>query len=252
MRFATTTATRGEAPCARARFQRGYGDAALADLRAFLASEPTAAEVQIEIDRLADVISRRADETARRVANARRHSETARALLDGEELEQAVREAQQAIESDPADPECVLLFHEAIERERLARIEQERQRVAAQFRSAASVALDAARNAYAQGDVPRAVSAAENAIALFPSLAEAIAFLNQAREALEGGDLAEAFDAPDIVPVAAITKAIDADSMDVTTSSPQFGLNGRRPEQRQPSQTLPIVRVVSDGDAERQ
>jgi len=197
---------------ARARFQRGDGDAALADLRAFIASEPTAAEVQTEIDRLTAVLSRRADDAARRADDVRRHSETARALLDGEEFEQAVLEARLAVESDPGDPACVLLLCEAIERDRLARIEQERQRVAAQFRNAANVALDAARSAFTQGDVPRAVSAAENAIALFPSLAEATDFLKQAREALETGELVEACEEPDIVPVPVITNTGDGDA----------------------------------------
>lgn len=237
---------------ARARFQRGYGDAALADLRAFIASEPTAAEVQTEIERLTAVLARRADEAARRADDVRRHYDAARALLNGEEFERAVLEAQLAVESDPADPACVVLLCEVIERDRLARIERERQRITAQLRSAANVALDAARNALTQGDVLRAVAAAENAVGLFPSLAEATDLLKEAREALESGESAEAFEEPDVVPVPVIRNTLDADSVDVTTPGAPFGLTRRRPETPEPSQTLRTVRAVSDGDAKRQ
>ncbi len=205
-----------------------------------------------EIERLTAVVSRRADEAARRADEVRRHSDAARALLNGEELERAVLEARLAVESDPGDHACVVLLCEVIERERVARIEKERLRIAAQLRSVANLALDAARKAFTQGDVPRAVAAAENAVRLFPSLAEATDFLKEAREALESGESAEAFEEPDIVPVPVITNTLDADSVDVTTSGPPFGLTGRRPEQPEQSQTLRTVRVVSDGDAKRQ
>ena len=240
---------------ARARFQRGYGDAALADLRAFIAAEPTAAEVQIEIDRLTAVLSRRADEAAKRADDVRRHSDAARALLNGQELERAVLEARLAVESDPVDHACVVLLCEVIERDRLDRIEKERQRIAEQLRSVANIALDSARDAFTEGDVPRAVAAAENAVRLFPSLAEATDFLKQAREALESGESAEAFEAPDIVPVPVISNTREADSVDVTTSGPPFGPIGRRPErpdQAEQERTLRTVRVVRDADAKRQ
>jgi hypothetical protein len=146
----------------------------------------------------------------------------------------------------------VVLLCELIERDRLDRIEKERQRIAEQLRSVANVALEAARNAFTEGDVPRAVAAAENAVRLFPSLAEATEFLQEARGALESGESADAFEEPDIVPVPVITNTLDADSVDVTTSGPPFGPIGRRPEQPEQERTLRTVRVVRDADAKRQ
>jgi hypothetical protein len=70
------------------------------------------------------------------------------------------------------------------------RIAAEEQRMAAQRDSAARLALDAARLAIKDGELLRAVAAAESAVRLSPSLSEAGEFLETARVALasDGSD----------------------------------------------------------------
>jgi hypothetical protein len=87
------------------------------------------------------------------------------------------------VECDPADASAVSLLCEAIERESVARI-------AAQRDSAAYLALEAARRALKDGELLRAVAAAENAVRLSPSLSIANRLLELARATL-------ASDAPD-------------------------------------------------------
>jgi serine/threonine protein kinase len=165
---------------ARASFNRGRCDEALEMLRAFLVETPAAADVQIELNQLSALATRRADEAAARAAEIQRRTDTVRTLIDAEAFDAAVGEARQAVECDPADESAVTLLCEAIERESAAR-------TAAQRDSAALVALESARVLLQQGELLRAVAAAENAVRLSPRLSGANELLDLARATLASG-----------------------------------------------------------------
>jgi len=175
---------------ARAAFNRNRRDEALEALRAFVADEPKAVQVQRELDRLNAIAARRAEEAATRAEEVLRRTEAVRTMMEAETFDAAVVEARQALECDPADESVVKLLCEAIEREGTARIAAEQQRMAAQRDSAARLALDAARAAIGDGELVRAVAAAENAVRLSPSLSEAGELLELARVTLasDGSD----------------------------------------------------------------
>ena len=175
---------------ARASFNRGRSDQALAALRAFLVEEPRAVQVQRELDRLSGVAARQAEEAATRAGEVRRRMEAVRTLMQAEAFDAAVAEARQAVECDPADDSAVMLLCDAIEREGAARIAEEQRRMAAQRDEAGRLALEAARVALRGGELLRAVAAAENAVRLSPSLFEASELLEIAlgMQASDGSD----------------------------------------------------------------
>jgi tetratricopeptide (TPR) repeat protein len=162
---------------ARASFKRGRCDEALEALRAFLVMQPDAADIQIELNRLSDLAARRADEAAARAAEVQQRTEAVRAMIDAGAFDAAVVEARLAVECDPANESTVILLCEAIERESAARI-------AAQRDGAAHLALEAARVAFRDGDLLRAMAAAANAVRLSPSLSEANELLELTRATL--------------------------------------------------------------------
>ena len=168
---------------ARASFKRGRCDEALEALRAFLVMQPEAADVQIELNRLSDVAVRRADETAARDAEVQQRTTAVRAMIDAGTFDAAVTEARLAVACDPANESSVMLLCEAIELESAARI-------AAQRDSAAHLALETARAAFRDGDLLRAMAAADNALRLSPSQPEASELLERARATLasDGSD----------------------------------------------------------------
>jgi tetratricopeptide (TPR) repeat protein len=168
---------------ARASFNRGRCDEALQALRAFLSEHPAAADVQMELNRLTALATQRDGEAAARATEIQQRTVAARAMLEAESFDEAIVEARCAVECDPADASAVSLLCEAIERESVARI-------AAQRDSAAYLALEAARRALKDGELLRAVAAAENAVRLSPSLSIANRLLELARATL-------ASDAPD-------------------------------------------------------
>lgn len=175
---------------ARAAFNRNRRDEALEALRAFLVDEPTAVQVQRELDRLNAIAARRAEEAVTRAEDLLRRTEAVHTMMQAEMFDAAVVEARQALECDPADESVVKLLCDAIEREGAARIAAEQQRMAAQRDSAARLVLDAARVAIRDGELVRAVAAAENAVRLAPSLSEAGELLETARVRLasDGSD----------------------------------------------------------------
>ena len=168
---------------ARASFKRGRCDEALEALRAFLVMQPEAADVQIELNRLSDVAVRRADETAARDAEVQQRTKAVRAMIDAGTFDAAVTEARLAVACDPANESSVMLLCEAIELESAARIAEQRD-------SAAQLALETARVAFRDGDLLRAMAAADNALRLSPSLPEANELLERARATLasDGSD----------------------------------------------------------------
>jgi len=168
---------------ARASFKRGRCDEALEALRAFLVMQPEAADVQIELNRLSDVAVRRADETAARDAEVQQRTKAVRAMIDAGTFDAAVTEARLAVACDPANESSVMLLCEAIELENAARIAEQRE-------SAAQLALETARVAFRDGDLLRAMAAADNALRLSPSLPEANELLERARATLasDGSD----------------------------------------------------------------
>jgi len=168
---------------ARASFKRGHCDEALEALRAFLVMQPEAADVQIELNRLSDVAARRADETAAREAEVQQRTKAVRAMIDAGTFDAAVTEARLAVACDPANESSVMLLCEAIELESAARIAEQRE-------SAAQLALETARVAFRDGDLLRAMAAADNALRLSPSLPEANELLERARATLasDGSD----------------------------------------------------------------
>jgi len=168
---------------ARASFKRGRCDEALEALRAFLVMQPEAADVQIELNRLSDVAVRRADETAARDAEVQQRTKAVRAMIDAGTFDAAVTEARLAVACDPANESSVMLLCEAIELENAARIAEQRD-------SAAQLALETARVAFRDGDLLRAMAAADNALRLSPSLPEANELLERARATLasDGSD----------------------------------------------------------------
>jgi tetratricopeptide (TPR) repeat protein len=169
---------------ARALFERGRREEALGALRAFLVEEPRAVQVQREFDRLTADATRRAEEAATRAEEVLRRTETVHTMLDAEAFDAAVLEARRALECDPADESAAMVLCEAIERECAVRIAQEQQRMAAQRDNAGRLALEAARVALRDGELRRAVAAAENALRLSPSLSEASELLEIARGTL--------------------------------------------------------------------
>jgi tetratricopeptide (TPR) repeat protein len=175
---------------ARAAFKRNRRDEALESLRAFLVEEPKAVQVQHELDRLNAIVARRVEEAVTRAEELLRRTETVHALMQSEMFDDAVVEARRALECDPADESVVKLLCDAIERDGAARIAAEEQRMTAQRDSAARLALDAAHLAFKDGELLRAVAAAESAVRLSPSLSEAGEFLETARVALasDGSD----------------------------------------------------------------
>jgi serine/threonine protein kinase len=175
---------------ARAAFNRNRRDEALESLRAFLVEEPKAVQVQRELDRLNAIVARRAEEAVTRAEELQRRTEAVHTLMQSESFDAAVVEARRALECDPADDSVVKLLCDTIEREGAARIAAEQQRMAAHRDSAARLALDAARLAIRDGELLRAVAAAENAVRLSPSLAEAGELLEIARVTLasDGSD----------------------------------------------------------------
>jgi tetratricopeptide (TPR) repeat protein len=175
---------------ARAAFNRNRRDEALESLRAFLVEEPKAVQVQRELDRLNAIVARRAEEAVTRAEELQRRTEAVHTLMQSESFDAAVVEARRALECDPADDSVVKLLCDTIEREGAARIAAEQQRMAAHRDSAARLALDAARLAIRDGELLRAVAAAENAVRLSPSLAEAGELLEIARVRLasDGSD----------------------------------------------------------------
>jgi tetratricopeptide (TPR) repeat protein len=175
---------------ARAAFNRNRRDEALESLRAFLVEEPKAVQVQRELDRLNAIVARRAEEAVTRAEELQRRTEAVHTLMQSESFDAAVVEARRALECDPADDSVVKLLCDAIEREGTARIAAEQQRMAAHRDGAARLALDAARLAIRDGELLRAVAAAENAVRLSPSLAEAGELLEIARVTLasDGSD----------------------------------------------------------------
>jgi len=168
---------------ARASFKRGRCDEALEALRAFLVMQPEAADVQFELNRLSDVAVRRADETAARDAEVQQRTKAVRAMIDAGTFDAAVTEARLAVACDPANESSVMLLCEAIELENAARIAEQRE-------SAAQLALETARVAFRDGDLLRAMAAADNALRLSPSLPEANELLERARATLasDGSD----------------------------------------------------------------
>jgi len=168
---------------ARASFKRGRCDEALEALRAFLVMQPEAADVQFELNRLSDVAVRRADETAARDAEVQQRTKAVRAMIDAGTFDAAVTEARLAVACDPANESSVMLLCEAIELESAARIAEQRD-------SAAQLALETARVAFRDGDLLRAMAAADNALRLSPSLPEANELLERARATLasDGSD----------------------------------------------------------------
>ena len=168
---------------ARASFKRGRCDEALEGLRAFLVMQPEAADVQFELNRLSDVAVRRADETAARDAEVQQRTKAVRAMIDAGTFDAAVTEARLAVACDPANESSVMLLCEAIELESAARIAEQRD-------SAAQLALETARVAFRDGDLLRAMAAADNALRLAPSLPEANELLERARATLasDGSD----------------------------------------------------------------
>ena len=168
---------------ARASFKRGRCDEALEALRAFLVMQPEAADVQFELNRLSDVALRRADETAARDAEVQQRTKAVRAMIDAGTFDAAVTEARLAVACDPANESSVMLLCEAIELESAARIAEQRE-------SAAQLALETARVAFRDGDLLRAMAAADNALRLSPSLPEANELLERARATLasDGSD----------------------------------------------------------------
>jgi serine/threonine protein kinase len=172
---------------ARASFKRGRYDEALEALRAFLVMQPEAADVQIELNRLSDLAVRRADEAAARGAEVQQRTEAVRAMIDAGAFDAALTEARLAVERDPADESTVMLLCEAIEQESAARI-------AVQRDGAAHLALEAARVAFRDGDLLRAMAAAENAVRLSPSLSEANELLERTRAALASDALDDRFE----------------------------------------------------------
>jgi eukaryotic-like serine/threonine-protein kinase len=162
---------------ARASFMRGRYDEALEALRAFLVMQPEAADVQIELNRLSDLAVRRADEAAARDAEVQQRTEAVRAMLDAGAVDAALTEAQLALQRDPANESTAMLLCQAIELESAARI-------AGQRDGAAHLALEAARVAFGDGDLLRAIAAAENAVRLSPSLSEASELLERTRATL--------------------------------------------------------------------
>jgi tetratricopeptide (TPR) repeat protein len=177
-------AAAGQIRLARARFRRGLFDEAISGLSAFLAIEPTALAAQVELNRLAAMAALRAQEAAKRAEEVDRHCNSARALLERNAVEGAVVAARHAVECDPADQASALLFCDAIEREGAVRIDNERRRMDALRKSAAEFVVGAAQLAIARGDLVRAMSAAENAIRLYPSSVEAKELLDRARTTL--------------------------------------------------------------------
>jgi tetratricopeptide (TPR) repeat protein len=184
---------------ARAAFNRGRCDEALDALRAFLVDEPAAARVSRELERLHAVAARRADQAATRAEEVQRRIEAARAMMRAEEFATAVIEARQAVECDPGDESAVMLLCEALERDSVARIAHEQQRTAAQRDSAGRFALEAARVSLRDGELLRAVRAAENAIRLSPLLTEAGEVLETARATLASDGSDDHFD--DLTPM---------------------------------------------------
>ena len=172
---------------ARASFNRGRCDEALEALRAFLVEEPEAADVQIELNRLSDIATRRADEAAARAAEIQQRTNAVRAMIDAGAFDKAVVEARLAVECDPAKESTVMLLCEAIERDSAARI-------AAQRDDAARLALEAARVAFRDGELLRAAAAAENAVRLSPSLSEANELLELTRTTLASDGSDERFE----------------------------------------------------------
>jgi len=168
---------------ARVSFNQGRCDEALEALRAFLVEEPEAAAIHIELNRLSDIATRRANEAADRAAEVQRRTNAVRAMIDTGAFDAAVVEARLALECDPANESTVMLLCEAIERESAARI-------AAHRDGAAHLALEAARVAFRDGELLRAAAAAENAIRLSPSLPEANELLELTRTTLasDGSD----------------------------------------------------------------
>jgi hypothetical protein len=145
--------------------------------------QPEAADVQIELNRLSDVAVRRADETAARDAEVQQRTKAVRAMIDAGTFDAAVTEARLAVACDPANESSVMLLCEAIELESAARIAEQRD-------SAAQLALETARVAFRDGDLLRAMAAADNALRLSPSLPEANELLERARATLasDGSD----------------------------------------------------------------
>ena len=172
---------------ARASFKRGRCDEALEALRAFLVMQPEAADVQIELNRLSDVAVRRADETAARDAEVQQRTKAVRAMIDAGTFDAAVTEARLAVACDPANESSVMLLCEAIELESAARI-------AEQLESAAQLALETARVAFRDGDLLRAMAAADNALRLSPSLPEANELLERARATLASDESDDRFE----------------------------------------------------------
>jgi len=172
---------------ARASFKRGRCDEALEALRAFLVMQPEAADVQIELNRLSDVAVRRADETAARDAEVQQRTKAVRAMIDAGTFDAAVTEARLAVACDPANESSVMLLCEAIELESAARIAEQRD-------SAAQLALETARVAFRDGDLLRAMAAADNALRLSPSLPEANELLERARATLASDESDDRFE----------------------------------------------------------
>jgi len=172
---------------ARASFKRGRCDEALEALRAFLVMQPEAADVQIELNRLSDVAVRRADETAARDAEVQQRTKAVRAMIDAGTFDAAVTEARLAVACDPANESSVMLLCEAIELENAARIAEQRE-------SAAQLALETARVAFRDGDLLRAMAAADNALRLSPSLPEANELLERARATLASDESDDRFE----------------------------------------------------------
>jgi tetratricopeptide (TPR) repeat protein len=175
---------------ARASFNRGHREKALEMLRAFLLEEPTAAQVQLELDRLNGVAARQAEEAAARAEEVRRRTEAARTMMQAEAFDAALAEARRAVECDPADESAVILLCEAIERHGAVRIAEEQQRMVAERDEAGRRALEAARVALRGGELLRAIAAAENAVRFSPALLEASTLLEAARAivASDGSD----------------------------------------------------------------
>jgi tetratricopeptide (TPR) repeat protein len=175
---------------ARASFNLGRREEALEALRGFLVEEPRAVQVERELERLTATAARQAEEKAARAEEVLRRTEAVHTMLEAEAYDAAVLEARRALECDPADESVVTLVCETIEREGAARIAEEQQRMAAQRDSAGRLALEAARVAFREGELRRAVAAAENALRLSPSLSEASQILETARGTLasDGSD----------------------------------------------------------------
>ena len=171
---------------ARASFRRGRCQEALAELRAFLAAEPSAVEARQELEQLTAIADAQAREAATRADAVRRHLESARACLDAGAFDDAVHAARQALECDPADQGSAALLCVAIDQHAAAIIEDARRRQEGQRESAAALAIALARAALECEDLVRAKAAAENAVRLFSS-----------REATELVNRVEAMPAPD-------------------------------------------------------